>query len=411
MGKRFFAVLLALVCLLPCAILPVAAEESLYQYEERVSWGGVELTGYSGPGGEVIVPSEIDGKKVVSVGPIFKNVSVTKVTISEGIRFLSSTFCNQSDLREVILPHSLEEIRTTSFYKTGLRTLTLPEGVNVIALDAICYNDYLKTISIPASCQWVATASIHNNPVLTKFDLGSNHPYYTTVANGTLLMQKSSNEVVASANGAVPRVLEVPNQVTHIRSCSLSGCPNLEVLILPESVDGMDGDVVSNCPKFTTIYAKAPSFNLAPYAFYSIKGQVTVYCNASPDMEPSENFTVKPYVSGMENEALTTAAAKNPTQAPAKTDSTVKSTTTTAPTETTALTETTSEMLSEMTTMTETETGSEIPANWSLRPDAATPNHRGAIIGGTVAGALVLGAGIALAILWKKGKLPLRKKK
>ena len=63
MGKRVFAVLLALICLLPCAILPVAAEESLYQYEERASWGGVELTGYSGPGGEVIVPSEIDGKK------------------------------------------------------------------------------------------------------------------------------------------------------------------------------------------------------------------------------------------------------------------------------------------------------------------------------------------------------------
>lgn len=410
MGKRVFAVLLALICLLPCAVLPVAAEGE-YQYTYDSNLGGLRLKGYTGAGGEIVIPGEIDGQRVVCVENVFKNVSVTKVTVSEGVRRLEETFDGQTALKEVVLPTSLEEIYCFSFRNTGLRELLLPEGVTLITIDSICDNPNLRTLSIPASCKWVHTAGIYNNPALTKFTVASGNENLKMIANGTLLLQKSLNEVVACAGGAVPRVLEVPNQVTHIRSYALSGCPNLEVLILPESVDGMDGDVILNCPKFTTIYAKAPSFNLAPYAFRARKGQVTVYCNASPDMEPTENFTVKPYVSGMENEALPTAAAKKPTQAPAKTDSTVKSTTTTAPAEPTALTETTSEMLSEMTTVAETETGSEIPANWSLRPDAATPNHRGAIIGGTVAGILILAAGITVVILWKKGKLPSLKKK
>lgn len=410
MGKRVFAVLLALICLLPCAVLPVAAEGE-YQYTYDSNLNGLRLKGYTGTGGEIVIPSEIDGQRVVCVENVFKNVSVTKVTVPEGVRRLEETFDGQTALKEVVLPTSLEEIYCFSFRKTGLRELILPEGVTTITIDSICDNPNLRTLSIPASCKWVHTAGIYDNPALTKLTVASGNENLKTVANGTLLMQKSSNEVVACAGGAVPKVLEVPKQVTLIRSYALSGCPNLEVLILPESVDVMDGDVVSNCPKFTTIYAKAPSFYLAPYAFYSIKGQVTVYCNASPDMEPTENFTVKPYVSGMENEALTTAAAKKPTQAPAKTDSTVKSTTTTAPAEPTALTETTSEMLSEMTTVTETETGSEIASNWSMRPETESKSRCGAIIGGTVAGILILAAGITVVILWKKGKLPLRKEK
>ena len=410
MGKRVFAVLLALICLLPCAVLPVAAEGE-YQYTYDSNLNGLRLKGYTGTSGEIVIPSEIDGQRVVCVENVFKNVSVTKVTVPEGVRRLEETFDGQTALKEVVLPTSLEEIYCFSFRNTGLRELILPEGVTTITIDSICDNPNLRTLSIPASCKWVHTAGIYDNPALTKLTVASGNANLKTVANGTLLMQKSSNEVVACAGGAVPKVLEVPKQVTLIRSYALSGCPNLEVLILPESVDVMDGDVVSNCPKFTTIYAKAPSFYLAPYAFYSIKGQVTVYCNASPDMESSENFTVKPYVSGMENEVLTTAAAKNPTQALAKTDSTVKSTTTATSAETTALTETTSEMLSEMTTATETETGSEIASNWSMRPETESKSRCGAIIGGTVAGILILAAGITVVILWKKGKLPLRKEK
>lgn len=410
MGKRVFAVLLALVCLLPCAVLPASAQGE-YQYTYDSNLGGLRLKGYTGAGGEIVIPSEIDGQKVVCVENVFKNVSVTKVTVPEGVRRLEETFDGQTALKEVVLPTSLEEIYCFSFRNTGLRELLLPEGVTLITIDSICDNPNLRTLSIPASCKWVHTAGIYNNPALTRFTVASGNENLKMIANGTLLMQKSSNEVVACAGGAVPKVLEVPKQVTIIRSYALSGCPNLETLILPESVDGMDGDVILNCPNFKTLYAKASNFDMPPYAFRDRKGQVTVYCNASPDMEPSENFTVKPYVSGMENEVLTTAAAKNPTQVPAKTGSTVKSTTTTAPVETTALTEPTSEMLSEMTTVTETESVSEIAANWSMCPETETKSHRGAIIGGTVAGVLLLGAGIALAILWKKGKLPLRKKK
>lgn len=412
MKKRIIG-LLAIFCLLCSICVPAFAQDGTFDYVEDSRGGGIYLKDYRGSGGEIVIPSEYDGKKVTAVGYLGGSKSITKVTVSEGITTLSETFKDMTALKEVVLPHSLRKIGVFSFQNTGLRTLNIPQGVEEVVIDSVCNNAKLESITIPASCKYVNTAAIHGNPALRSFSIDPANPNWTTTANGVLLMRKDSHEVFSCAGGAIPRVLVVPDEVTGIWPESLIGCPNLEFLILPKSIDFIDGGVIRDCPKFKAIYAKADSFNIPPYAFSQIKGQVTVYCNASPYMEPSDNFTVKPYIEGMEKEVLavqnsagngnggqTSASSKKPA-------SKSKAEQTTVSVSETTVTETATEPLAQIEA--ETVSVSTAPiTDAAAQSVAETPKHIGWIIGGTVGGVL-LAAGAVLVILQKKGKLPSRK--
>lgn len=68
--KRFLALLLALVMAFPMqgyASEPKSAEDE-FNYETNEDGNSVTITGYRGDGGDVIIPSEIGGKKVTAIG-------------------------------------------------------------------------------------------------------------------------------------------------------------------------------------------------------------------------------------------------------------------------------------------------------------------------------------------------------
>ncbi len=411
MKKRILC-LWAILCLLCGICTPAFAQDGTFDYEADSSGGGIYLKNYRGSGGEIVIPSEYDGKKVTTVGYLGGSKSVTKVTVSEGVTLLIETFKDMTSLKEVVLPHSLQAIGVFTFQNTGLTSLNLPEGLEIIAIDSVNRNAKLKMISIPASAETIHAAAIWGNSALQTISVDAKNLNWTTVANGMLLMRKDSCTVFASASGAVPKVFVVPDAVTCLWSETFVNCPNLEVLVLPKSIDGMDGDVIENCPKFKAIYAKADSFDMPPYAFDDISGQVTVYCNASPNMEPSDNFTVKPYIEGMEKEVLAVpnstgggqkggTSAKKPNTAKSPSEQTAAS----APDTTVA------EMTTEPLAPTEAETVSVAvtePTTAVSDLHTKSPKSVGWIVGGTVVGVL-LAAGIVLVILKKKGKLPSKK--
>lgn len=411
MKNKHGAVFLLVICLLVSVWVPAFADNGTFQYANYSGGDGIILTDYSGPGGELVIPAEYNGKQVVAVGNLGENKSVTKVTVSEGVTHLIGSFQNMSALKEVVLPNSLKEIWSFTFSNTGLTALSLPRGVTTLILDAICNNANLKSISIPASCEVIPTAAIHSNPALQLFSIDPGNPNWTTTANGTLLMHKATHEVVSCAGGAVPKVLTVPDEVKALRSFSLSGCPSLETLILPESINSMDGDVVLNCPQLKTVYAKAASFDLPPYAFYQISGQVTVYCNRSSDMEDPTDFTVKPYVSGMEKTNLSQATAEGEVVTSPKSSS-VKSSGTDSVTSDSEVT--TGAVLSTETATTDCNNAPEAVANLDVQAsgnvEEQTPkSYYGWWIGGTVC-VFLLAAGVTLVVLKKKGKIQLKKK-
>lgn len=119
--------------------------------------GGI-ITSYTGNGGNVVIPSTIDGKIVYGIGEeAFKNVSSIKsitmpstleriegsafygcinletVNLNKGLNYIGvSAFEGTTSLSSIWLPDSLLEIRSYAFKNTGLTSVYVPETVRIM---------------------------------------------------------------------------------------------------------------------------------------------------------------------------------------------------------------------------------------------------------------------------------------
>ena len=75
--------------------------------------------------GKVVIPSEIDGKKVVSL------------LGTKSPRFYDAIFKDCAGLTEVVIPDSISQISDSAFYNcVGLKSVTIPDNINLIGENA-----------------------------------------------------------------------------------------------------------------------------------------------------------------------------------------------------------------------------------------------------------------------------------
>jgi hypothetical protein len=96
----------------------------------------VSITGYTGTGGNVTIPSQINNKPVTSIGngAFQKNTSLTSVIIPNSVIIINSwAFNSCTSLASVTIPDSVTNIGGFSFQSTNLTSVTIPSKVPVIA--------------------------------------------------------------------------------------------------------------------------------------------------------------------------------------------------------------------------------------------------------------------------------------
>jgi len=151
---------------------------------------GVKITGYSGPGGEVIIPTYIDGVRVIEIaGSAFQGegaitsitipdtvtsvgarafehcTSLTSATIGSGVTKISqSMFRGCTALAYVYIPGSVRTIDSYAFYdNTALTTITIPSSVTDIMPLAFGNNYNLVTMIFEGNAPGVSSNSIFNH--------------------------------------------------------------------------------------------------------------------------------------------------------------------------------------------------------------------------------------------------------
>lgn len=78
----------------------------------------VTITKYTGEGGDVKIPAEIDGKKVTAIGNTFKE---------------TGAFQDCTTLTSVVIPDGVTEIQDNAFQGcTSLKTVTIPASVTLL---------------------------------------------------------------------------------------------------------------------------------------------------------------------------------------------------------------------------------------------------------------------------------------
>lgn len=109
------------------------AQTSDSDFETAINENGtITITRYIGPGGDVVIPSEINGKQVSAIG----NIIGTRGAFEDCITVTS-----------VVIPDGVTEIQDNAFYGcTALETATIPASVTLLRNCAFCDCPNLRAV-------------------------------------------------------------------------------------------------------------------------------------------------------------------------------------------------------------------------------------------------------------------------
>ena len=163
-------------------------DSSFFTYEEVE--GGISITGYNTKGGyDVVIPSNINGKKVVEIATkAFQNKQLTSVTIPEGITSVGYAAFSGNQLTSVIIPNSVTNIYVHAFSENQLTSVTIPNSVTSIGQSAFCDNQ-LTSVTIPSSVTSIGDYAFKSNQ-LTSVTIPSS---VTSIGKRTFFKDNSSN--------------------------------------------------------------------------------------------------------------------------------------------------------------------------------------------------------------------------
>jgi len=165
------------------------------EYTYTTGAKGVTLTKYLGSGGNVVIPSTINGKPVIDIGSIFlKNSQLTSVTIPNGVTSIGdNAFDTCKNLTSIVIPSNVISIGDYAFFScTGLTSLIISNGVISIGTWAFVDCDGLTSITIPSSvnnikqnafaqCHSLITAKFEGNAPATGYGIFASNCYDNNV--------------------------------------------------------------------------------------------------------------------------------------------------------------------------------------------------------------------------------------
>lgn len=175
--KKWISLLLAVVLAVSSlAASTIALADTSGDFEYTVLDNGTaEITGYTGNASELVIPSEIDGYTVTSIGfAAFEEcTSLTKVSFPESLEIIyGRAFAWCTALSYIDFPDEMVGIGVEAFRGTAVTEVTIPNGITDTAWAfSQCVN--LKVLNIPAS--------------VTTIDLYSGDSSDSSLATGAML--------------------------------------------------------------------------------------------------------------------------------------------------------------------------------------------------------------------------------
>ncbi|MGD1061054.1 MAG: leucine-rich repeat protein [Methanomassiliicoccales archaeon] len=258
-------------------------------YDYQLTHGGtqVEITGYHGSGGDLAIPSVIDGKPVTSLGnnSFYDIYMLTSVTIPDSVQSIgNTTFGNCLYLTSVTIPNSVTFMGENAFfYCTALTSVTIPgsimtiesqtfwtctaltsvvisPGVTHIADYAFIYCSALTSMVIPDSVTTIGNDSFNGCIAIASLTLPDGLAYIGHEAFGQCWALTSvsipgsvTNIVDSFANSTTLTSVTISYGVKSLGTCAFGGCTALTSVTIPNSVTSIGLWAFTNCPSLTAI--------------------------------------------------------------------------------------------------------------------------------------------------------------
>jgi uncharacterized repeat protein (TIGR02543 family) len=263
------------------APVPAARADTYGDYTYTVSGGNATITGYTGLGGVVVLPSMLGGYPVTTIGAgAFNNTQghlLTSVTIPNGVTSIgnqafyacggltsvtignsvtsigNSAFHDCDGLTSVTIPNSVTSIGNQAFYSCGrLTSVTIGNSVTSIGANAFYFCSSLTSVTIPNSVTSIGEYAFGNCSSLTILAVDPGNPSYSSSADG-ILFNKTATWLIQYPGGKQGAYV-IPNSVTAIGIHAFWVCSKLTSVTIPNSVTSIGGSAFGNCSALTVAY-------------------------------------------------------------------------------------------------------------------------------------------------------------
>ncbi|MGP8200558.1 MAG: leucine-rich repeat domain-containing protein [Limisphaerales bacterium] len=262
------------------------------------------ITGYTGPGGDVIIPVSINNLTVTSIGDgqdyVFAETGVTSVTIPNSMTSIGDYAFAYASLTNLMIPSSVTNIGEGAFasetsltaidvdaqnafyrsvdgvlFDTGQSTLlqypsglsgsyTIPDSVTSIGDLAFGYSG-LTSVTIPGSVTNIGDQAFAFCASLTAITVDTNNSYYSSVDG--VLFDKSQTTLIqfpSTASG----VYAIPGGVTSISDGAFSDCTGLSSVTIPDSVISIGSNAFYGCAGLNAVTIPNGVTSIGSSAFY-----------------------------------------------------------------------------------------------------------------------------------------------
>jgi len=221
--------------------------------------GTITITEYSGPGGAVVIPSEINNLAVATIAGYYDSFSDWLGAFS---------FCN------------------------SLLSITIPDSVTSIVSGAFDDCESLTNVMIGSGVADIGTSAFDFCSSLTAINVDARNSFYSSV-NGVLFDKNQATLLQypfgRSGNDAIPDTVTsigafsfwerygltgvtIPLSVTNIGADAFCNCPDLTCITIPSSVNSIGWGAFAECGRLTnaTLASGVNGLGTAVFAYSSL---------------------------------------------------------------------------------------------------------------------------------------------
>ena len=243
----------------------VEANEAADGFNYEIRNGGASITGYTGSSSVVVIPEELDGKKVTSIGfgAFQDNSLLTEVVIPETVTSISGyAFRNCINLRKVNLPKRLTSIGSLSFDKcVSLTAIEIPKSLKEVGSTDGPFKGCgkLATVTFEEGTTQVVDRLFQACPGLTSIDI----PASITSIGSNAFFGSALEEVTfhdglqsigfRSFEGTKLTKLDVPDTVTAIDGYAFRNCTDLQTVKLSKRLTSLGSLSFAKCVSLAAI--------------------------------------------------------------------------------------------------------------------------------------------------------------
>lgn len=266
---------------------------------------------------EIVFPSYIDGKKVVSIGSAVLGAAKTKgaerlrvesVHLPQGITSIgSSVFAGCKALKEVVLskglssigdnafqnckaltnisiPDSVSYIGSGAFSGSNIQSIVLPGGIGNVPEDAFKNCKKLISVTILEGVSSIQRAAFDECKALTSVNLPQSlvaierDAFHCCGALKNIVLPDSIKIIGYQAFEWCSLTIEtLPASLTAIENSSFEGCDFRE-LTVPDGVREIGDYAFNQCWQLRKIKIPKSVVKIGKEAFFNIKSEVTIVC-------------------------------------------------------------------------------------------------------------------------------------